>query len=518
MIIDRKIDIVYVGIVSEVRLIHNILDAIKDLNVTFHIAGSFDSIKYETKIKNHPSFNKVKLYGYLESDAVINLIDKSDFCLLPLKNIETYQTSLPVKLFEYMRQGRFVIAQNFKTISNIINKHDCGMLINFENTNEIIEALNYSFQNLTNIKKKGLLGIDAIRTEYNWNREFIRLDKFYNDTYLKKNKNINKNRFQNLSSFFSLSFFLHLASKIASNKKLFFIYLAAVISFLTTLLRDFYIINYTSFSQIFFIILYITSIASSFSINAITLNSDQSRLGNILVLCFLSFFIIYFLFRYHAELLLGYQINFFYLYSIILFWIIGSMFGRHILDMNLNFFIARSREALSSIIFLFLIFFGINLFVSFLVAVAIGTLSLLVYLIINKKNYISNLFINFTKNLNISKILFTNILFSNLSILLIYLWALYFSGIEAYYFDISSVTLSRLSVYLFQIITLGSVYFSLGVNLITSSLTIYIKYSFYFFLVLALITYQSIFHFIFFPIAISMLHYYFVSRLILFRE
>lgn len=521
MIINHKINIAYVGILSEVRLIHKLLDAIKDFNVTLHIAGAFDSERYETKIKNHPSFKKVKLYGYLDSGDVYKVINKSDFCLLPLKDIESYRTSLPVKLFEYMSQGKFVLAQNFKTISNIVKKHDCGLLIDFQKTNEIITAINYSIKNLKKIKNKGLSGIEAVRKEYNWNSEFKRLEKFYKDTYLRnlrKKKNINESMFKSLhTNFFRLCSFKNIASKILSNKKLSLIYSAAAVSFIMVLVRDFYIINYTNFSKIFFSVLYISSISCSFSINAISLNSNQAKPKNVLFLCFISFFIFYFLFRYNYDLFLSYQINFFNLYSIILFWILGSMFSRHMLEMNLNYFIARSRETFSSILFIFLIFFGMNLIASLITSVAIGTLILLVYLIISKKNYISNLLNDFTKKLIFSKKLFINIFLANFSIILINLWALYFSSIDTYYFDISSISLARLSVYIFQIITLGSIYFSLRINLMNSIIS-YIKYSFYFFLVLALITLQSFMHFILFPIALSLLHYYFVHRLNEFKK
>ena len=182
------------------------------------------------------------------------------------------------------------------------------------------------------------------------------------------------------------------------------------------------------------------------------------------------------------------------------------------MERQLNFFIARSRESLSSLMFLILVISGFDIFNSLIISIIFGSLTLLIYLVFKQKKYITNLLYDFKRKLTISKKLFVNLLLANLSVLIINLWALYYSKLDILIFEFSSVNLARISLYIFQIITLGSIYFTLKIDYIKSSVN-YIKNLFFFFFLLSLITIQSIFHFIFVPITVGLLHYYFIHRL-----
>lgn len=171
--------ICYVGIISEVRLIHKILDGIKDLDVVFFLAGKFDSENYYAKLTSHYSWKKVKYLGNLTFPQVQALIKKSDVCLVPLENIENYRSALPVKLFEYMHQNRFILAQNFPIIRNILKVSNCGMVINFNNHSEIKNSISYILCNLIRIKKLGAKGKKIILKEWNWEGEAQKLFNFY---------------------------------------------------------------------------------------------------------------------------------------------------------------------------------------------------------------------------------------------------------------------------------------------------------------------------------------------------
>jgi glycosyltransferase involved in cell wall biosynthesis len=171
--------ICYVGVISEVRLIHKILDGIKDLDVVFFLAGEFDSEKYRADLTSNCSWKKVKYLGMLSFSQAQDLIKKSDVCLVPLQNLENYRKALPIKMFEYMNHKKFIIAQNFPIIKNILKESKCGIVINFNNTSEIKNSVSYILSNLIRIKKLGANGEKIILKEYNWENEAQKLINFY---------------------------------------------------------------------------------------------------------------------------------------------------------------------------------------------------------------------------------------------------------------------------------------------------------------------------------------------------
>ena len=503
--IKGKLQIVYVGIISEVRLIHKVLDAAKDLNVEIHICGNFDSKKYEDKIKKHPSWTKVKYYGYVDNiEKIKDIFNKADLSLVPLKPIENYKTSLPVKLFEYMHYGKYVIAQDFVIIKKILKKYNCGMLIDFQNTNQIIDAFNFVANNINEIKEKGLNGINAVNAEYNWKYESTRLVNFYKDTYNSKKKlSIVKKNF----SFFYLviNFFL----KFLKNTNLRNIYLAGGLSFLFVLIRDFYIINYTSQSGLFFSVIYILTISCGFGINGITLSKNLAMPKNVLVISLLSILGLLVVYLFNNNIFMNSLILFFYLSSIAILWIIGAMISRNIMDSNYNYLIARSRETITTIIFILSLIIGFEFFFGFLASVFFGTFFLFVYMLSKQKNYLKTLINNFFKRTDSGRFLSKNILFANLAVIGINLWALSISNVNISYYGISSVTLARISTYIFQIVTLGTLYFSLKIYLYNNYFGFY-KILFIIFGIISYISYESIYHFLFFPLTLALLHYYFI--------
>jgi glycosyltransferase involved in cell wall biosynthesis len=174
-----SLKICYVGIISEVRLIHKILDGIKNLDVVFILAGEFDSNEYYARLTSHYSWKKVNYHGLINFPQAQALIKNSDVCLVPLKNIENYRKALPVKLFEYMFHKKFILAQNFPIIKNILNESKNGLAINFNNTTEITKSISYILSNSIRIKKLGANGKEIILREYNWERESQKLINFY---------------------------------------------------------------------------------------------------------------------------------------------------------------------------------------------------------------------------------------------------------------------------------------------------------------------------------------------------
>ena len=232
---------------------------------------------------------------------------------------------------------------------------------------------------------------------------------------------------------------------------IFLLYNTAILSFLASIFRDYLIINNTDYSLIFFKIIYICSVASVIPINYISYSKNPPSRIILYLLSLISVVVIFYLCKINFNEYFNY---FLYGAAIFLLWIIGSIYSQF-LFINGFIFISKSRESLASLLTaIFIIFLNINLIFLFLIAVLLSLITLIII-----SNYKSNSlklksFKMVDKNLiNFDEIF--KIILSNISIVSILLWALYFSTSDLLY-GYPAEYIIRGSMYLFQALVIGS--------------------------------------------------------------
>lgn len=87
--------------------------------------------------------------------------------------------SLPNKLFEYMMAGLPVIACDLPEIASVINKHDCGVLVDASDPASIADAMRRTALDPAEAKARGVRGYEAARTFYTWNKSAEALKELY---------------------------------------------------------------------------------------------------------------------------------------------------------------------------------------------------------------------------------------------------------------------------------------------------------------------------------------------------
>ena len=175
--------ICFAGTISHSRMHHNIIDAIEKLkDVRYALAGS--NTMYLDSLRKKSGFKNVDYLGRISYKEVLDMYRDSQIGIV-LENYDSlnYQKegSLGVtKLFEYMMAGLPVICTDFSLHKEIIDKYKCGICINPNNINEIVEAIKYLIENEEVRNEMGENGIKAVLKEYNWNsNEKELLDLYY---------------------------------------------------------------------------------------------------------------------------------------------------------------------------------------------------------------------------------------------------------------------------------------------------------------------------------------------------
>ena len=104
----EKIRFVYVGTLDKVRQFDTILDAFASLaNKPWELYISTRDVEFAyALLEKYPSIQeKVKIYNPKTKDALLGLIAKTDIGIALLPDLPIYNTSTPVKVFDYYASG-----------------------------------------------------------------------------------------------------------------------------------------------------------------------------------------------------------------------------------------------------------------------------------------------------------------------------------------------------------------------------------------------------------------------------
>lgn len=179
--IEKKegLSICYVGGITKIRGIKEIIKSIENIDCSVLLAGSFLETGLKEEVAEYPGWNKVNELGYLSRKGVIDVYKKSKLGLVTLHPTINYLDSLPVKMFEYMAAGIPIIASNFPLWKSIIEENNCGICVNPENPEEISSAIEVILQNEDKALEMGENGRKLIIEKYNWSIEEDKLISFY---------------------------------------------------------------------------------------------------------------------------------------------------------------------------------------------------------------------------------------------------------------------------------------------------------------------------------------------------
>ncbi|WKV13129.1 glycosyltransferase [Marivirga harenae] len=167
--------LIYVGLISKIRGIAEMLETIAILDDTFELwlIGRWDSEKLHSKCKLHAAWSKVKYFGFLPPQEIYSICKSGDIGLSTLHPVENHLYTTPVKSFEYMACKLPMLMSDFPYwkeyyldkayyVNPLAPKDIAGTIVSIlENTkykNELIEkAYHFAFQNSWEKEKEILL-------------------------------------------------------------------------------------------------------------------------------------------------------------------------------------------------------------------------------------------------------------------------------------------------------------------------------------------------------------------------
>jgi glycosyltransferase involved in cell wall biosynthesis len=180
----RKPTLCYAGLFSRMWKIENIVHSLTELgDVQFNLAGHGDK-SYIEELKNMEGWQKVNYMGLVKREDVHDKIySKSligmvllDYIPLCKGNVGNLSNN---KFFEYMMAGLPIICTDFILWKEIVEINSCGICVNPNNVNEIVDAIKYLSDNPDIAKQMGENGRKIIEEKYNWKVEEKKLISLY---------------------------------------------------------------------------------------------------------------------------------------------------------------------------------------------------------------------------------------------------------------------------------------------------------------------------------------------------
>lgn len=176
---DKEHDVIYLGLMSKIRGIEEIVKMLEYTNASLSLIGSFQSKKEELFVKDMPTWNDVNFLGRKNRKDVADILSKSKIGIVTFLPVPNHVNAQPNKIFEYMAAGIPVVTSNFPLWKEIVEKYNTGVCVDPHDPKAIAEAVNYLLKNKAIADEMGKNGKRIIQEKFSWKPESKKLIQIY---------------------------------------------------------------------------------------------------------------------------------------------------------------------------------------------------------------------------------------------------------------------------------------------------------------------------------------------------
>jgi len=137
--------------------------------------------KLKAKIRNLNLQDKITLTGFIDYQDAMKLVSQAVIGLAILEPTPNYTFCLAGKMLEYMMCGTPVLCSNFEHWRPYIEGEKTGIMVDPDNMEQIVSACQNMLDNPDELAAMSKRSMKAVRSKYNWEKEFKNLLKCYDD-------------------------------------------------------------------------------------------------------------------------------------------------------------------------------------------------------------------------------------------------------------------------------------------------------------------------------------------------
>lgn len=179
---DRPPNIIYAGGLAPYNGVAQMFDAMalipRSLGARLVMGGLFNSPEQQAEAFARPGAEHVDFIGWMERDELIRRLGEARAGFVVYQATPNVLKADPVKFYELMGAGIPIVATNIPRWRDVIEKHDCGILVDPSDVEAIARAATQLLSDPDAAEDMGRRGREAALAYYNWSideRELLAL-------------------------------------------------------------------------------------------------------------------------------------------------------------------------------------------------------------------------------------------------------------------------------------------------------------------------------------------------------
>lgn len=176
----KALEVIYLGLLEEPRGVRNLIEAVVRVRANGHairltvIGSGREHESFQATAKTLGAGDTIRFLGRVENAEALRLLQSADVGVVPHLANESWNTTIPNKLFDYMAAGLAVLTSNARPAARVVNETQAGLVYQDTSITELTDAL----VRLTDASARrdfGASGRGAIARQYNWEADSIRM-------------------------------------------------------------------------------------------------------------------------------------------------------------------------------------------------------------------------------------------------------------------------------------------------------------------------------------------------------
>lgn len=173
--------LLYQGFVNRPRGLQSVIEGLPLLlekHPATHvvIAGAGDYVEPLRELAARAGVSgHVELLGWVDHRRIPAMIRAADVGLVPHLYNDHTNTTVPNKIFDYMSEGKPVLVSHARPLARITRAERCGLVFESGSPQSFAAAAAALLDDQSEATAMGRRGLDAVRREYNWERDAARL-------------------------------------------------------------------------------------------------------------------------------------------------------------------------------------------------------------------------------------------------------------------------------------------------------------------------------------------------------
>ena len=186
--VNREPVVIYVGVLGVERGLETVLEAMPMIRSTFPtvkclLVGRVNykglAPCYSDNLDEYLSSGNITVTGQVDYDQVMRYLAQSDVGWTPFPPITKHRWGIGTKLTEYMAMSLPVVASDYGEGAEVVKNEKCGLLVPPQDPAAHARAISLLLADRSLARALGCSGREAFQESYTWERQAVKLARFY---------------------------------------------------------------------------------------------------------------------------------------------------------------------------------------------------------------------------------------------------------------------------------------------------------------------------------------------------